>query len=87
MVDNDLHLEKIEQLSVKIKLLALKPQIGWLFLCLALLWAESSSSREVRRVWGTELSREWVTEPAEPREMKAVVPEVPVWKEVLASPP
>lgn len=34
-VDNDLHLEKIQQLSVKIKLLALKPQIGRLFLCLA----------------------------------------------------
>lgn len=87
MVDNDLHIEKIQQLSVKIKLLALKPQIGWLFLCLALLCAESSPSREVRRVWEGELSREGVTEPEEPEDMKAVVPEVPVWKEVLASSP
>lgn len=37
VVDNDLYLEKIQQLSVKIKLLAFKPQIGWLFLCLACL--------------------------------------------------
>lgn len=76
MVGNDLHLEKIQQLSVKIKLLALKPQIGWLFLCLALLWADSSSSGEVRRVWGEGAVQERVTEPAEPGEMKAVVPEV-----------
>lgn len=32
MVDNDLCLEKIQQLTVKIKPLAFKPQIGRLFL-------------------------------------------------------
>lgn len=71
MVDDDLPVEKIRQLPVKVKRLALKPQVGWLCLRQARL-CEQCSSGEVRRVWGREC-----TEPAEPGEVTSVIPKGP----------
>lgn len=81
MVDNDLCLEKIQHLTVKIKLPAFKPQIGRLFLCLVCRCEESFSS-EVGRFEGEGGTERAGTGPTKPGEEKSVAPNFPS-REVL----